>query len=255
MEKVSYIVHNNYEKQPLVEYCISKMKAQADIELIQLSDLGDYIEKCKHSKEYLTHFGNVSYVTDQVRLLLGIERPDFCYLDADCFIKNIKKIPDNTIGTEAGRVNNGALQKAAPQWCEFYYDIYDKNWKNLIYNKEGRGTLNYEVIERFPYKGEVNYLEINDTNHINGRHFMVSNFQRFATYYLLCGERTIYYSWTGKNIPTDKIVWQLNDCPCEAGNFLNRICYFDCYWDRELFYIWQRQMEHVLGGHLLFIEV
>ena len=252
--KVSYIVHNNYEKNPLVQYCMSKMSSQenVDIELIQLSDLGDYIERCKHSKEFLEKFGHVSYVTDQVRLLLGMEKPDFCYLDADSFIKNINNVPDNTIGLEAGRINNGALQKGAKEWCEFYYNIYQKDWKKLIYNKESRGILNYEVIQRYPCPASVNYLEVNDTQHKNGRHFVLSNVGRFAR---INEDRVIYYSWSGKNVPTDRIVWQLNNTPTEAGSFLNRIWYFDCYNDRELFYLWQKQIEHSLSHSCIFIEV
>ena len=252
--KVSYIVHNNYEKNPFVIYCLSKMKEQegVDTELIQLKDLGDYVERCNHSKEFLEKFGNVSYVTDQVRLLLGMEKPDFCYLDADAFVKNISNVPPNTLGTEAGRVNNGALQKGAKEWCEFYYNIYQRDWKKLIYNKEERGVLNYEVIQKYPCPIPVNYLEVNDTKHINGRHFVISNFGRFAKYY---EDRVVYYSWTGKNVPSDKIVWVLNECPCEIGSFLNRILYFDCYYNRELFYIWQRQIEYSLGHSCIFIEV
>lgn len=258
--KVSYIVHNKYEDNPFAQYCINKMKGQKGVEteLLQLSDLGDYVERCNHSKEFYEKFGNVSYVTDQVRLLLGKEIKDFCYLDADAFVKDIIKVPDNTIGLEAGRINNGALQKSAPEWCDFYFDVYQKNWKNLIYSKDGKAVLNYDVIKKYPCTVPLNYLEVNDIKHTNGRHFVISNFGRFAKYY---EDNIIYYCFDNKWRPgkEERIYWQLADTPNEVGNFLNRICYFDLYGEAnkssELFYIWQKQMEYSLGRHLIFVEI
>lgn len=261
VKKISTIVYNGYEENPIVQYCRDQIrKAGYDSEILQLKDLP--IEKCNHSKMVLEKLGNTSYVGDQLRLWLGMNTDDFFYCDADCALYKPELIKPNTVACDGDldngkpRINEGAFFYDCKDWCRYYFDIYQKNAKDLIYWKDGTALVNYRVREEFPYGGKINIVRSDTLPHTLCRHFFLSQFSRFFN---ICEDRgVVYYSLDNKPRleKLDKIYWVLNDCTNEVGSFMNQIWFFDTYHNDDLVYLWKKQMCYTLGNPLIhFVEI
>ena len=141
MPKVTIFNFYDYLKNPMAIYCVNQYK---DKQILTLDDVKPYIDKCSHSKHCIERGDSKSYIGDQVRLLMGSEIDDFCYVDADCIINDLDKIKKDTIAVDCSsdgtfRLQNGTFFYGLKDFNKYYYDVYEKNW-NLS------GFVNWDVM-------------------------------------------------------------------------------------------------------------
>lgn len=262
MNIINSVVYGGYEKNPFVQYCKRKTEESGLFKVEYINLTNDLINQCKHSKMVLDKLGMTSYIGDQVRLLLGKTIDNFFYCDADCALYKPELIKSNTVAVDGDlgngkpRINEGAFFRDCKDWCEYYFDIYQKNAEKLIYWKDGTALVNYRVREEFPYKGKINLVRADTLPHTLCRHFFLSQFSRFKN--IIEDRNTIYYTLDDKWRPSkeEKIYWQLNDCINEVGSFLNMRWFFDCYGSKEMVELWKEQMRFTLGrGWINFVEI
>lgn len=249
------IVHNGYENNPIVKHCASKIMQQgASLKTIQLSDLSDAIEKCNHSKKCIEIGDMTSYIGDQLRMYLGM-KDDIFYMDADAYLNNVKGIPLNSIAVEGKKINDGTFFYGNKKWCEYYYNLYQKKYLDLIYDN-GQADVNYVVRNRFP--SDIPFNKVDTTPGKDwGVHYYLSQFNRFKK--ITEDRRTVCYTFNdGMNCEKEQnLVWHLGKSmlPFVAGSLNNHIWFYNLEKlgniDVEL---WKEQMRYTLGNSFIYFR-
>lgn len=253
--EVTRIVHNGYENNPIVKHCASKIMLQGvSLKTIQLDDLGDVIEKCNHSKKCIEIGDMKSYVGDQVRMYLGMNDNIF-YMDADAYLNNIKDVPLNSIAVEGKKINDGTFFYGNKKWCEYYYNLYQKKYLDLIYD-HGQADVNYVVRNRFP--SDIPFNRVDTTPGKDwGVHYYLSQFNRFKK--ITEDRRTVCYTFNdGMNCEKEQnLVWHLGKSmlPFVVGSLNNHIWFYNLEKlgniDVEL---WKEQMRYTLGNSFIYFR-
>lgn len=254
--KVYYLAYNGYEKNPLVKYSLKKVQDQGvDTEIIQLKDIGDIIEKCNHTKECLRIGDMGSYIGDQIRMYLGMTIPDFFYMDLDSYWNDIKSLPENFVAKDKGTglLNDGSGFRGCKDWCEYYYNIYQNNWQDLIYPKDHVAKVNYVVRQEHPCDIKVESVEP------NGVHFFLSQIERYKKW--TEDRRVVYYTFND-NPSIEKeshIYWKLKKSPLmpfRNGALNNHIYFYDLDYFKIDLNLWKQQMCYTMGNPcLIFKEI
>lgn len=253
--EVTRIVHGGYENNPIVKHCASKIMLQGvGLKTIQLDDLGDVIEKCNHSKKCIEIGDMKSYVGDQVRMYLGMNDNIF-YMDADAYLNNIKDVPLNSIAVEGKKINDGTFFYGNKKWCEYYYNLYQKKYLDLIYDN-GQADVNYVVRNRFP--SDIPFNRVDTTPGKDwGVHYYLSQFNRFKK--ITEDRRTVCYTFNdGMNCEKEQnLVWHLGKSmlPFVVGSLNNHIWFYNLEKlgniDVEL---WKEQMRYTLGNSFIYFR-
>ena len=253
--EVTRIVHGGYENNPIVKHCASKIMQQVvGLKTIQLDDLGDVIEKCNHSKECIEIGNMTSYIGDQVRMYLGMKDNIF-YMDADAYVNNIKDIPLNSIAVENNKINDGTFFYGNKKWCEYYYNLYQKKYLDLIYDN-GQADVNYVVRARFPSNIPFNRIDTRPGGNW-GVHYYLSQFNRFKK--ITEDRRTVCYTFNdGMNYEKENnLYWHLGKSalPITVGALNNHCWYYNLKNLGDLdIELWKEQIRYTLGNSFIYFR-
>ena len=265
MSKVYSIEWDRYSRNPMSKYCHLKLKEQGiDHEILKLDDLGDYIERCNHSKFFLNNIGRISYVGDQLRLLLAMEIPNFAYIDLDAWI-NVPVDFENKsycfadVYNNKIRYNDGTFYSVGDnkEYAEWLFNIYQKYYKDLKTN--GVWDVNYIVADKFTPPESIKRPEplFIKCPSENGDHFYISQFERFKN----CTEerRVVYYTRDKAFNPkwSEIQYWSLSpeNNLARNGSFQNRVFFWNVK-NEDDFRLWQNQLCYTLGNPCIkFVEL
>jgi len=245
---------NDYLKNPIADYCVSRYKSKT---VYTLNDLLPIIQNLKHSKWALEN-NNLSFATDQLRLYLAMQQDNFFYIDADCFLpeEEINKIQKykNCIDYNFNRINNGTFFKSDKN-CEFnkyYFDLYNK------INEKEYYCCNFELFNKYPFKMQGEYSGDMKLLKTNSRHFLISTFVEF--YKIFPDIEKIYY--TRKEKVDRNVYWKFIKEDLDYVSILTKskaIFNYNINYkyisEDDLIMLWKEQLNYTYQKQLNFIEI
>ena len=225
---ITFFNFYNYDKNPIVEYCLSFYK---DKQLLSLNDCLADILRLRHSK-FCYENDYKSYIGDELRLYYASISDDFIYVDCDSFVKNINELKINYACPTKNQVKEGSYFRADKntQWVKYYLDVYENN----EIGKKG----NITVHNIFPFEIPTQKLDY--------VHFYTSCFNRFPK------QNTIYYTNNYKKaLDFNKPIWCFDNKEGVITN--NRIFHTT---DKLPFEIFKEQLRYSLNDmNLRFEEI
>lgn len=225
---ITFFNFYNYDKNPIVEYCLSFYK---DKQLLSLNDCLADILRLRYSR-FCYENDYKSYIGDELRLYYASISDDFIYVDCDSLVKNINELKMNYACPTKNQVNEGSYFRANKntQWIKHYLDVYENN----EIGKKG----NITVHNIFPFEIPTQKLDY--------VHFYTSCFNRFPK------QDTIYYTKDYKKaLDFNKPIWCFDDKEGVITN--NRIFHTT---DKLPFEIFKEQLRYSLDNtNLKFEEI
>ena len=251
---------NDYLKNPIADFCVSKYPNKT---IYTLDNFTDLIQKLRYSKFALENNKRQS-VGDQIRLYLATQQDDFLYLDADCYIPDFTEILANKNCTEfipsVKKINNGTFFYTDKS-CEFnkyYLNLYE------TVPEEDFWLSNSSFFKKYPFKQDFQNKKSGDMNLLDSvklRHFYISLFYKFKKEYPNID--SIYYSFDNFNARgAYNMIWMFDRCPPNnqiIRIFGKEIWFFNTSCDfipqDDIVRLFKEQMNYTYQKDLKFIQL
>lgn len=248
---------NDYLKNPIADFCVSKYPSKT---VYTLDDLQPEIQKLRHSKWAIEN-NLPSYVGDQLRLHLATLQDNFLYVDADCYVSDFSELISSKNCTEyiqaSDIINNGTFFYSDKdcRFNKYYLDLYEKLPEKEMY------LCNYQVFKKYPFELDINNHISGDMNliSIKSHHFTINKLYRFKR---LHPDVDKIYLTRNPKIYSIPIVWQIEKCPSYVASNVwkgHEKWFFEtnvgCISQDDMIRLFKEQMEYVFQRKITFKTV